>query len=99
MRYPIGLVFDSAKYLARNRLRGERKFSVMLSLELHGSANGRPAGSNGQAATASLTVEQCLAAIEECPTPIVSISGDEPLDHPEIAVLTRAILERGRHLL
>ena len=31
-------------------------------------------------------------------TPIVSICGGEPLEYPEIAALTRAILERGHHL-
>jgi len=45
-----------------------------------------------------LTVEQCLAAIEECNTPVVAISGGEPLEYPEIATLTRAILDRGQHL-
>ena len=45
-----------------------------------------------------LSVEQCLAAIEECHAPIVSICGGEPLEYPEIAALTRAILERGHHL-
>lgn len=45
-----------------------------------------------------LSVEQCLAAVDECRTPIVSICGGEPLEYPEIATLTRAILERDRHL-
>ncbi len=45
-----------------------------------------------------LSVEQCLAAVEECRAPIVSICGGEPLEYPEIAALTRAILEHGRHL-
>lgn len=45
-----------------------------------------------------LTVEQCLAAIEECKTPVVTICGGEPLEYPEIAALTRAILERGHYL-
>jgi hopanoid biosynthesis associated radical SAM protein HpnH len=101
MRYPAGLVLDSAKYLAGKRLRGERKFSVMLSLEPLGSGNNHSGGSNGNGSTAgvsSLSVKQCLAAIEECPTPLVSISGDEPLDYPDISALTRAILESGRHL-
>jgi hopanoid biosynthesis associated radical SAM protein HpnH len=45
-----------------------------------------------------LTVEQCLAAMEQCDAPIVSICGGEPLEYPEIAQLTRAILSSGRHL-
>jgi hopanoid biosynthesis associated radical SAM protein HpnH len=73
----------------------------MLSLDPLGgytsSYNGwmgtRPQG-NG----AMLTVEQCLAAMTECDTPLVTICGGEPLEYPEIASLTRAILERGKHL-
>lgn len=45
-----------------------------------------------------LTVEQCLAAMQECDTPIVAIYGDEPLEYPEIARLTREVLGRGKHL-
>ena len=45
-----------------------------------------------------LSVEQCLAAVEECGAPIVLISGGEPLEYPEIQTLTREILARGKHL-
>jgi len=45
-----------------------------------------------------LTVEQCLTAMRQCDAPIVSICGAEPLEYPEIAALTRAILQRGKHL-
>jgi hopanoid biosynthesis associated radical SAM protein HpnH len=101
MRYPIGLVFDSAKHLAGKRLRGERRFPVMLSLDPLGGCASTFGGRNGGGLAADrpmLSVEQCLAAIEECHTPVVSICGGEPLEYPEIAALTRAILERGRHL-
>jgi len=47
---------------------------------------------------ATLTVEQCQAAMEECDTPLVTICGGEPLEYPEIAALTRAVLDRGKHL-
>jgi len=58
---------------------------MMLSLDPRG---GQPA----------LTVEQCLSAMRECDAPIVSICGLEPLEYPEIAALTRAVLEQGKHL-
>jgi len=45
-----------------------------------------------------LTVEQCLAAMRECDAPLVAISGAEPLQYPDIARLTREILQRGKHL-
>jgi hopanoid biosynthesis associated radical SAM protein HpnH len=97
----MGLVLDSAKYLARKKLRGERRFPVMLSLEPLGSSGSASPGNNGNESSVAapmLSVEQCLAAVDDCRTPIVSLCGNEPLEYPEIAGLTRAILERGRHL-
>lgn len=101
MRYPIGLLFDSAKHLARNNLQGKRKFAVMLSLEPLGSSmpvnDGDSSRANhGQAVV--LSVEKCLAAVQECSTPIVLICGAEPLDYSDIGPLTRTILEWKRHL-
>jgi hopanoid biosynthesis associated radical SAM protein HpnH len=102
MRYPLGLVFDSARHLVAKKLRGERKFPVMLSLDPLGGCAAPCGGGNGAGSStadrAVLTVEQCLAAIEQCPAPVISICGAEPLEYPEIATLTRAILERGHHL-
>ena len=101
MRYPLGLVFDSARHLLGRKLRGERKFAVALSLDPMGgyAADCGVSKSAGSAADQeTLSVEQCLAAIEECHTPVVSICGGEPLEYPEIAALTRAILDRGHHL-
>src|SRR5271170_3805415 len=99
MRYPFGLVFNSTKHLAANKLRGRRKFPLLLSLEPLGSSPCCKANGNGSGAERPmLTVEQCLTAMKECPTPIVSINGAEPLEYPEIAALTRAVLEAGHYL-
>jgi hopanoid biosynthesis associated radical SAM protein HpnH len=77
---------------------------VLLSLDplgvdagTYSGANGSGNGDNAQQCT-MLTVEQCLAAMRECDTPLVAISGTEPLFYPEIARLTREILRRGKHL-
>ena len=98
MRYPLGLVLDSARHLASRRLRGDKKIPVMLSLELFGSCASSCgcASDNGNSADVAperemLSVEQCLAAMQECETPVVTIVGTEPLEHPEIARLTREI--------
>jgi hopanoid biosynthesis associated radical SAM protein HpnH len=100
MRYPFGLVFDSAKHVVGKRLSGQRRFPVMLSVEPLGPClpNGSGNGQQSHETPAPLGVEQCLAAIEQCKAPIVSVCGNEPLEYPEIAPLTRAILERGHHL-
>ncbi|HET7108740.1 MAG TPA: adenosyl-hopene transferase HpnH [Candidatus Acidoferrum sp.] len=103
MRYPLGLVLDSARYLASRKLRGDKKIPVMLSLDPLGGCASTNGGANGNGAKGNekrgmLSVEQCLAAMKECDTPIVAISGGEPLEYPEIARLSREILERGKHL-
>src|SRR5260221_1234656 len=105
MRYPLGLVLDSARYLASRKLRGDKKIPVMLSLDplggctsACGGANGNGAGTSSTGARAMLSVEQCLEAMKECDTPVVAICGGEPLEYREIARLTREILERGKHL-
>jgi hopanoid biosynthesis associated radical SAM protein HpnH len=101
MRYPFGLVLDSTKHLAAKKLRGARKFPLLLSLEPLGSCGPACRKGNGDASGAErpmLAVEQCLAATKECQTPIVSIGGAEPLEYPEISALTRAILKDGRYL-
>lgn len=43
-------------------------------------------------------VEECLAAVEECGAPMVSICGGEPLMYPWIGELVRGILARNRHI-
>jgi hopanoid biosynthesis associated radical SAM protein HpnH len=45
-----------------------------------------------------LSVEQAVAAIEECRAPMVSIAGGEPLLHPQIDLMTAALLDRGRYV-
>src|SRR6185437_15157502 len=47
----------------------------------------------------SLTVEQAVAAIEECGAPMVSIAGGEPLLHPEIEKIVEALIERKRFVI
>lgn len=103
MRYPFGLVFDSAKHLLEKKLRGAKKFAFILSIDPMGEGaipccGSTEASGGNEAERRKLTVQECLAAMEECDAPVVSIFGGEPLDYPEIAGLTRAILERGKHL-
>jgi hopanoid biosynthesis associated radical SAM protein HpnH len=43
-------------------------------------------------------LEECLAAVDECGAPMVSICGGEPLMYPQIGALTAGILERHKHV-
>jgi hopanoid biosynthesis associated radical SAM protein HpnH len=44
----------------------------------------------------SLSVEECLAAVDECGAPVVSIAGGEPLLHKEMAQIVAGIIRRKK---
>jgi hopanoid biosynthesis associated radical SAM protein HpnH len=48
--------------------------------------------------TERIPVEECLAAVDECGAPVVSICGGEPLMYPQIGPLAAGILERNKVL-
>lgn len=48
--------------------------------------------------TEKLPLEECLAAVDECGAPIVSICGGEPMLYPQIGELAAGILKRDRHI-
>lgn len=48
--------------------------------------------------TQRLPLEECLAAVDECGAPMVSICGGEPMMYPRIGELAAGILERGKNI-
>ena len=48
--------------------------------------------------TERIPLEKCLAAVDECGAPVVSICGGEPMMYPQIGELVEGILARGRHI-
>lgn len=48
--------------------------------------------------TTKLELEQCLAAIDECRAPVVSICGGEPLMYKPIGRLVEGAIRRKRHI-
>ena len=103
MRFPISLTAKMAKYLMGKRLRGEKKFPLVLMLEPLHACNLTCTGCGRIREYLStikdkLTVDECLAAVDECGAPVVSICGGEPMIYPQIEELTAKILERGKHI-
>ncbi len=43
-----------------------------------------------------LSLKDCLAAVDECGAPVVSIAGGEPLLHKEISAIVEGIIERKK---
>ena len=103
MRFPLKLTANLTRYITGKRLSGAKKFPLVMMLEPLHACNLTCTGCGRIREYKStidemLTVEQCLAAMEECGAPVVSICGGEPMIYPEIGRLTREILARGRHI-
>ena len=104
MRYPLKMTANLAKYVATQRFRGTKKFPMVMMLEPLHSCNLTCTGCGRIREYKStinevMTVEQCLAASDECGAPVVSICGGEPMIYPEIGRLSKEILARGRHII
>src|SRR6516165_4850052 len=103
MRFPLTLTTSMAGYMLKKKLAREKRFPLVLMLEPLHACNLTCTGCGRireyvQTIKDKLTVEECIASVEECGAPIVSICGGEPLIYPEIGKLVRAILRQRRHI-
>src|SRR5947209_10638163 len=103
MRFPLSLTTTMVGYLARKKLAGERRFPLVLMLEPLHACNLTCTGCGRireyeATIKQKLSVAECLAAVDECGAPIVSICGGEPMIYPEIGRLVRGILNRRKNI-
>jgi hopanoid biosynthesis associated radical SAM protein HpnH len=101
MGIPMKQAVTVGKYVAAQRLRGRKRYPLVLMLEPLYKCNLACPGCGKiqhpvETLRRTLTVEQCLAASDECGAPVVSIAGGEPLLHPAIGDIARGLLDRGR---
>ncbi|MBI4285987.1 MAG: adenosyl-hopene transferase HpnH [Chloroflexi bacterium] len=101
MSFSRELSLSLTRYLIRNRLQGKKRFPFVLMLEPTFRCNLACAGCGrirefrdilGQ----MLTTEECLAAVAEAGAPVVSITGGEPLLHPDIGEIVNRIIAGKR---
>src|SRR6266849_6026558 len=103
MRFPLSLTTAMAGYIAKNKIRRKKRFPLVLMLEPLHACNLTCTGCGRireyeSTIKQKLTVEECLAAVDECGAPIVSLCGGEPMIYPEIGRLVRDILKRRKHI-
>ena len=104
MRYPLKMTANLAKYVAKKKISRTEKFPMVMMLEPLHACNLTCTGCGRireykSTINEMLTVEECIAALDDCGAPVVSICGGEPLIYPEIGRLTKEILDRGRHII
>ena len=91
------------QYLISQRLKGRKRFPLVLMLEPLFRCNLACPGCGKiqhptDILTQNLSPEQCFAAVEECGVPVVSIPGGEPLLHPQIDEIVRGLVERKKFI-
>ena len=95
------LSLSLTKYLIKNKLQRKKRFPLVLMLEPTFRCNLACAGCGrireyGDILDQMLSVEECLASVEEVGAPVVSITGGEPLLHPHIGEIVAGIIARKR---
>src|SRR5437867_6184598 len=103
MPVPISQMWTVATYVLKQRLRGRKRYPLVLMLEPLFRCNLACAGCGkiqypAQVLRKHLSVEACLRAVDECGAPIVSIPGGEPLLYPEIGRLVEGLVTRKRYV-
>jgi len=88
-------------YILKQRLFGRRRYPLVLMLEPLFRCNLACPGCGkidypDAILNRRLSVDDCIRAVEECPAPVVSIPGGEPLLHKEIDRIVAELVKRRR---
>lgn len=103
MPVPISQAYTVASYVIGQKLRGNKRYPLVLMLEPLFRCNLECAGCGKiqypeHILKKRLTPDQCFKAVEECGAPMVSIPGGEPLIHPEIKEIVEGLVARKKYI-
>jgi hopanoid biosynthesis associated radical SAM protein HpnH len=92
-----------AGYVLRQKLARRRRYPLVLMLEPLYRCNLACAGCGkiqypSNVLRTQLSYEECMRAVDECPAPVVSIPGGEPLLHPEIDRIVAGLVARKKYV-
>ena len=101
MGVPLIQQYRIARYLISQRVRGRSRYPLVLMLEPLFRCNLECAGCGKigypeEVLNRRLSVEECLAASDECGAPVVAISGGEPLIHEEMPEIVSGLIKRKK---
>jgi hopanoid biosynthesis associated radical SAM protein HpnH len=104
MAIPLQQVVEVGKYVVTQRLKGRKKYPLVLMLEPLFRCNLACSGCGKiqhpvEILKQNLSPEQCFAAAEECGAPIVAIPGGEPLLHPQIEEIIQGLVDRRKFVI
>ena len=101
MGIPLRQTLAILRYILKQRLRGIERYPLVLMLEPLFRCNLACAGCGKidypeEILDRRLSPADCMAAIDECGAPVVSIAGGEPLIHKEMPEIVRGLIERKK---
>jgi MoaA/NifB/PqqE/SkfB family radical SAM enzyme len=101
MKFPLTSTVQIGKYVAKNQRIGKR-YPLVLMLEPTLACNIACIGCGKireyESNRARLTVEECVDAGVQCPAPVVSICGGEPLVYKGIEEVVDGMLELEKNI-
>src|ERR1700760_3002686 len=101
MAIPLLQMYRVAKYLAGRKLRGDKRYPLVLMLEPLFQCNLACSGCGKidypkEILQKRVSVDDALRAVDECGAPMVSIPGGEPLIHKEMPQIVAGIVARKK---
>ena len=101
MSVPLRQQLAVGSYLIKQKLKGVKKYPLVLMLEPLYRCNLACAGCGkidhpDDILDKRLSVKECLDAVDECGAPMVSIPGGEPLIHKEMPEIVAGIVARKK---
>ncbi len=104
MGIPLNQVARIGAYIVGKHLRGVERYPLVLMLEPLFRCNLACKGCGkidypDSILNQRLSYDQCMAAIDECGAPVVSIAGGEPLLHRDMPKIVRGFLDRKKYVI
>ncbi len=98
---PVSQAIAVARHVLGHKLRGNPRYPLVLMIEPLFRCNLACAGCGkiqypAHVLRRHLSVDAIAGAVEECPTPVVTLAGGEPLLHPEIREIVEMLVARGK---
>ncbi len=103
MRFPISLTASMTTYLIKKKLFSKGKFPLVLMLEITHKCNLNCDGCGRireyrETLNNFVSFEDCMLSAEECDSPVVTVTGGEPLLHPDIDKIIAGLIEKKKHI-
>jgi len=104
MGLPLNLAVKIGTHLVKQKIKRVDKFAMIVEVEPLFACNLKCGGCGKiqqphDVLRKRMSVEQAVAAVEECGAPMVSLAGGEPLMHKQIDLIVEELLKRKKFVI